>query len=431
MPAPAVAVGQQLRPAGAPPPERPDHAPARPGRRSPGPAGRRPWPGSGTRPRREWTVTCSLRIVASPMPPSSSAYCSEPMRNIPTSSSRTAQARTWGRSRAVSAQVGGDPLAQAGQQAAEVLHAAKLLAVSVLAPAGVVEVLLAPRGVDARGLEVTELIPADPDVLPGRRNGEAADALQDGRVLDPVPVLVEVGEAAAPLHPPQSRVLSNRSAGAGGVWAECVAIRGLVMPPQTDASPGGCRVTRQSVWNLLVLRGRSNELLDLLRGILAQSVDPTLGAPHVVLELTAPARERALAAIQRPLAAALEPVELTRHAIQAASTCAPSPGPSRRPWRRRRSGSAPPAGPGGRRRRAGSRRCQRRGLRSAWPAGRPLGATRGAPRARRSRARRAPRRALRGRGAALGGVSLSGGGGLLGGSLSLRPSLCRHVRQSS
>ena len=97
VPAPTLAVGQQLvaaaRGAGA----GSRSARTTPGRRSPAAAARRPWRGSRTRWRPACTVTCSRCSVASPSPPSSSAYSSLPIRNTPTSSRRTAHASTRSR----------------------------------------------------------------------------------------------------------------------------------------------------------------------------------------------------------------------------------------------------------------------------------------------------------------------------------------------
>jgi hypothetical protein len=69
----------------------------------------------------------------------------------------------------------------------------------------VVEVLLAARRVDARGLDVPAVPGADPDVLPGRRDAEPADPLDDVGLLDRIAVLVEIGEPAAALDPPETR----------------------------------------------------------------------------------------------------------------------------------------------------------------------------------------------------------------------------------
>src|SRR6185312_2437679 len=71
-----------------------------------------------------------------------------------------------------------DALAQLRQRAGEAGHVVELLGVAALAPALVVQVLLASGGVDARRLQVAERVRADPDVLPRRRDAELADPRQ-------------------------------------------------------------------------------------------------------------------------------------------------------------------------------------------------------------------------------------------------------------
>ena len=123
------------------------------------------------RPRRP-----ALSTVARPMPPSSSAYSSLPIRNSPTSSRRTAQASTRSRSSSSPAQIGQPRGGAAGGAAcAKLDHVVELLPVAQLAPARVVEVLLASGGVDSGRLEMPEGIRADPDVLPCRRNRQLLD----------------------------------------------------------------------------------------------------------------------------------------------------------------------------------------------------------------------------------------------------------------
>ena len=69
--------------------------------------------------------------------------------------------------------------------------------VAHLAPARVVAVLLAPLGVAAGRLEVAVGVRADPDVRPGRRDREGADARQRRLVAHRLPVRHPVGEARA------------------------------------------------------------------------------------------------------------------------------------------------------------------------------------------------------------------------------------------
>src|SRR5207247_938372 len=80
----------------------------------------------------------------------------------------------------------------------------ELLPVSPPTPPVVVEVLLAARGVHARRLEVTQRIGRDPDVDPGRRDGELADPFDDPRITDRLAALVYVGEPPAPTAPAQA-----------------------------------------------------------------------------------------------------------------------------------------------------------------------------------------------------------------------------------
>jgi hypothetical protein len=64
-----------------------------------------------------------------------------------------------------------------------------------------VAVLLAAAGVPAGRLEVAVGLGADPDVGPGRRDGELPDPFQDLGLADGLAVGIGVGEAF-PLGPP-------------------------------------------------------------------------------------------------------------------------------------------------------------------------------------------------------------------------------------
>ena len=66
-----------------------------------------------------------------------------------------------------------DDPAQARQRARELARLLVLAGGSPLLPAVVIAVLLAPGGVDAGRLDVTERVGADPDLLPGRRDRPA------------------------------------------------------------------------------------------------------------------------------------------------------------------------------------------------------------------------------------------------------------------
>ena len=80
------------------------------------------------------------------------------------------------------AQVRRDPAPDDGQCARELGEAAELILVAHAAPLRMVAVLLASARVATRGLEMAACGSADPHVRPGRRNGERADAIQDGVV---------------------------------------------------------------------------------------------------------------------------------------------------------------------------------------------------------------------------------------------------------
>jgi hypothetical protein len=83
-----------------------------------------------------------------------------------------------------------------GERACEAQHLVELLLVAPGAPLNVVEVLPPAGRVDADRLDVPEGVGADPHVFPGRRNDQLANAREDLLVLDPIPLLVEVFEAA-------------------------------------------------------------------------------------------------------------------------------------------------------------------------------------------------------------------------------------------
>ena len=75
------------------------------------------------------------------------------------------------------AEVLDDAAAQLRQRGGEVEHLVELLAVAVLAPFLVVEVLLAPGVVDPGRLDVPVGLRADPDLLPRRGDRQRADPL--------------------------------------------------------------------------------------------------------------------------------------------------------------------------------------------------------------------------------------------------------------
>jgi hypothetical protein len=63
----------------------------------------------------------------------------------------------------------------------------------------VVEVLLAPGGVDAGGLQMAVRVRADPHVLPGRGDSQSGDALDVLGLRELVALVVQVLEALAAL----------------------------------------------------------------------------------------------------------------------------------------------------------------------------------------------------------------------------------------
>ena len=92
-------------------------------------------------------------------------------------------------------QVARDPFAEPGERPAEVDHPAVLRLVPNLAPARVVAVLLAAPRVAAGGLDVAARARADPDVGPGRRDGERADPVQALLLADGLAFGRVIGEA--------------------------------------------------------------------------------------------------------------------------------------------------------------------------------------------------------------------------------------------
>src|SRR5690606_25178060 len=94
-------------------------------------------------------------------------------------------------------QVAAQGAAQAWQPLAEAFDASELLAAAQRRPGRVVAILLAPARVAPGGLEVAVPAAADPDVAPGRRDGQRVDAPAGGGVADGPAIGIEVTEALA------------------------------------------------------------------------------------------------------------------------------------------------------------------------------------------------------------------------------------------
>ena len=93
-------------------------------------------------------------------------------------------------------QVPGHAAAHERQGPRELDHGVELLLVAPLAPAPVVDVLLAATSVDSRRLDVAHRVGADPNVFPGRWDRELRDPLDHLRVLHAVAIRVDELEAA-------------------------------------------------------------------------------------------------------------------------------------------------------------------------------------------------------------------------------------------
>ena len=140
-------------------------------------------------------------------------------------------------------QIGRDPPAQPRQRVSERDHARVLGAVALLAPARVIAVLLAPARVPPRRLQVALGKGTDPDVTPGGRHGELANALQRRRVaddvagrildregIDPATPLPHLLAQAAPPQPGPVVVDIAQAGGAGrGGRIDDLAIRFLLL----------------------------------------------------------------------------------------------------------------------------------------------------------------------------------------------------------
>jgi hypothetical protein len=75
----------------------------------------------------------------------------------------------------------------------------------MLAPPGVVQVLLSAGGVDSRGLEMAQGVLADPHLLPGGRDGQTPHTLKCFAVRYALTVVGEKAEAPPASPSPQAR----------------------------------------------------------------------------------------------------------------------------------------------------------------------------------------------------------------------------------
>src|SRR5437764_1247047 len=81
----------------------------------------------------------------------------------------------------------------------------------MLAPAWVVQVLLAPGGVDPRRLQMPQRVRANPHVRPGRRDREAPHALEHLAVAHGRSLLVDVRKSPPPSSSLQTGLRAVRS----------------------------------------------------------------------------------------------------------------------------------------------------------------------------------------------------------------------------
>src|SRR5262249_18355127 len=84
---------------------------------------------------------------------------------------------------------------QTWKAAREPEHLVELLAVALLTPDRVVEILPPAGGVRPHRLQMPVPVAADPDVAPRRRDHECPDPLELRLVVEPLTVLVDVREA--------------------------------------------------------------------------------------------------------------------------------------------------------------------------------------------------------------------------------------------
>ena len=112
-----------------------------------------------------------------------------------------------------------DALADDGKRLAELDHALVLGLVADLAPPRVVPALLASTLVASGSLQVAVGVGADPDLAPGRRDDERADASKKLNVVDLLAIGREVAEAAPDALPCDAGLGSGHVTKTGGLRA--------------------------------------------------------------------------------------------------------------------------------------------------------------------------------------------------------------------
>src|SRR5690606_1975873 len=101
-----------------------------------------------------------------------------------------------------------EPAAKTSEHSREVGEVSVLRSLALLAPLGVIDVLLAPLLVTARRLNVAARVDAEPDVGPSGRHGERGKTASDGSVPQRLTVLVEIDEASSASPASQSRLVA-------------------------------------------------------------------------------------------------------------------------------------------------------------------------------------------------------------------------------
>src|SRR4029453_18693087 len=237
---------------------------------------------------------------------------------------------------AVGGQVLGRPLAQLGQGVGELQHVVELGLVTPGPPGLVVEVLAAAGGVGPDRLEVPGGDGADPDVLPGRRDGEGPDPGQDLGVGDRLPGRLLVAEGPPPPPPPDARA------------------RAVDPPDPGHAAPTGCWSRRGGRrWGAVPARPGSGERRWRRPGRRRPGTAGTIGPP--------PGRRRRAPGRRPRRPAGPGPRRRARAAPRPGGRPGPVPRPRTSPRSRRWWWPSWSAGPGaGRRRPPGGR------ARSGW-----------------------------------------------------------------